>query len=99
MAFRAPANSTTTTRRRRDGRSEGTALKGSRPHVPERDPRACDGRTTVCPLWLLGHPQTQLPQLVDVETARYQLLLDRVRDKQFEARPVGLLAERRGIDL
>ena len=36
----------------------GSQLLGTvlRAHAcgPEMDPRACDGQTTVCPLWLLG---------------------------------------------
>src|SRR6185295_1357962 len=33
----------------------GTSLRVSA-CAPGMDPRACDGRTTVCPLWLLGGP-------------------------------------------
>ena len=37
----------------------GSQLLGTvlRAHAcgPEMDPRACDGQTTVCPLWLLGY--------------------------------------------
>ena len=36
----------------------GTVLC-ARAHGPEMDPRACDGWTTVRPLWLLGYPVTR----------------------------------------